>query len=260
MNSAEAWEQDQILRVFVRHHPEAKVLVMGLDGRWLDEAPADGSGDPPRISPHYEFPPWLYDEDELNDYLHLFDGWTVERARRQLSVLLGTGKAKYGRDGYRDFLPDFGAYDAVKVRKKLFADGTGKLEKVDPPVVLDEDAAGALRFPTHALFQRLLDALPEGMEKVFFFPPYHFTKLGPEGGRQDAVREISKRRIAAVIARAPGARLLDFQFRSRLTLDDGNFWDPVHVTDPAAQAECRALRASRDGPPRTRELYVLRVP
>jgi hypothetical protein len=57
----------------------------------------------------------------------------------------------------------------------------------------------------------------------------------------------------------PRARLLDFQIRGPLTLEDANFWDPVHVTEPVAKALCRAFRASRDGPDPS-GLYVLLVP
>lgn len=256
MNSAEAWEQAQILRLFLRHHEAPRVLVMGLDGRWLDEGT-----DPPRTSPHYVFPPWLYDDDPVNDYLHLFDRWTVERARRQLGVVMGWREPKYGRNGYRDFLPDFGAYDAERARTKLYAGVEGPLDPVARPYALTETERQTLRFPTQQLFRELVDEMPDATEKVFFFPPYHHARLGRKGARVDVIREYSKSRIARILEATPGARLLDFQIRGTWTREDRNFWDPVHVTQPVAEAMCRALAASReeaDGADAS-GLYVLRV-
>ncbi len=255
MNSSVAWEQYRILGVFLDHHPAPRVVVMGLDDdRWL----APGTTLPHSV-PEYPFPEWLFDDDPWNDLPHMFDTWTLERARRQLVVLLGMRRPTYGYDGYRSFLPDFGTYDLEKAERLLHATPQRGGEPRDPPIDLSEAERRRLVYPADALLERILARLPTPTELVLFFPPYHHLHLPAEGSHAAAVLEEGKRRVADLARGRPRTRVVDFMISSPITERDQNFWDPVHPTEEVAARVDQSLRASRDAAVGD-DGYVRRVP
>jgi hypothetical protein len=71
------------------------------------------------------------------------------------------------------------------------------------------------------------------------------------GTREAAVDQVCKDRIAA-IAKHHGAALVDFRIRSSVTLEDSNYWDPLHYRIGIARRivdELKNARATgRDAP------------
>lgn len=67
MNSGTPYEQSQIFNLFARHHPRARAIIFAIDNPWC------GSEDGYAKFTFRRFPPWLYDEDRWNDFLHLLD-------------------------------------------------------------------------------------------------------------------------------------------------------------------------------------------
>lgn len=252
MNSATAYEQWRLGMLFARHHPDAKVMLIGADIVWCE------TGKHVQKYTERTFPEWLYDDDPWNDYLHQFSLYAVEQAGIQFGVLTGLRARRYGRDGYTDFLPPDSEYDLARARHHLYPDGVvAPPQPVVPPVQMSEAERRALRFPALPLLGKLLASLPKA-EKLVFFVPYHVTAQPPPGSRDAIVWGECKSRIAALVKATPNARLVDFMIPSPVTREDDNYWDPLHYRVRIATWLGRSLRAAADGPPRVMpEGYVV---
>lgn len=244
MNSATAYEQWRLGLLFARHHPDAKVMLVGLDIVWCEES-------------HYidkyterSFPEWMYDDNPWNDYLEQFTLYAVEQAGIQFSMLTGMRPRRYGRDGYTNFLPEDGEYDLARAQSHLYPSGATALSPVEPPVRMSEEERRALRFPSLEKLRSLLAALP-GALKLLYFVPYHVTAQPRVGSREAIVWEECKSRVADLASAAPPARLVDFMIAGPVTSRDVNYWDPLHYRVGIAAWLARELRAAADGPPRT---------
>jgi hypothetical protein len=252
MNSATAYEQERVGTLFARHHPKAKVALIGLDTVWCQT---------PMIEKYTErsFPEWMYDDDPWNDYLEQFTLYAVEQAGVQFGVLTGLRPRPYGRDGYTNFLPDDAKYDVARARAKLYENGR-TTAAVDPPEWVSDEARRALVFPALPLLRALLESLPATL-KIVFFVPYHVTAQPRPGSRSAVEWAECKTQIAALVARIPQARLVDFMIASPVTREDGNYWDPLHYRVAIASWLARSLRAAAEGPPRhEQEGYDIPLP
>ena len=252
MNSATAYEQWRLGMLFARHHPAAKVVLIGLDIVWCE------TGDSIARYTERSFPEWMYDDNPWNDYLEQFNLYAVEQAGIQFGVLTGLRPRRYGRDGYTDFLPDDAAYDVARARTHLYPDGRAILTPVDPPARMTTEERRALRFPALPELDDLLHALPKA-QKILFLVPYHIAGQVRPGSREAIVWGECKARLAALAAAAPRTRLVDFMIPSPVTRADDNYWDRLHYRVRIADWLARSLRAAADGPPRTEPGgYVIR--
>lgn len=252
MNSATAYEQWRLGMLFARHHPDAKVLLLGIDIVWCE------TGDSIVKYTERSFPEWMYDDNPWNGYLEQFNLYAVEQAGIEFGVLTGLRPRPYGRDGFTDFLPDDATYDVARARAHLYPDGTAAIPPVAPPARMSAEERRALRFPAHALLGKLLRALPDA-KKIVFFVPYHLSAQPRPGSREAIVWGECKMRLAALAAAAPDTRLVDFMIPSEVTRADDNYWDPLHYRMRVSSWLARSLRAAADGPPRVApEGYVVR--
>ena len=225
LNSGTAYEQSQIFELFARHHPDARTAIFGVDIVWCE------TGQDYTDFTFRAFPPWLYDEDATNDFMHLFNFPTLEQAGRQLAFLLGWREMKYGRDGYENFLPPMTDYDLARVRQSIYGDaGRRPRTPVTPPVALGEAQRAALNFPTHVLMRQMLSALPQRTRKVMIFVPYHHFAQPAPGSRGAAVWRECKRRLSDIAGEFENTHVLDFMIASDITLRDENYWDNLHTT------------------------------
>ena len=243
MNSATAYEQQRIFELFVHHHPQPKLVIVGLDIIWCEEG-----RDPPLLT-FRPFPPWLYDTNAWNDALFLFNKTAVEQAGRQAARALGIRKPKYGLDGHTDFLPQPDEYDLAKVRRGLYR---GAEPHRRPPVALQEDkvasAVASMKFPTHRRLDAMMAALPAETLKILYFVPYHHFLQAAPGSLQDHQWTTCKRRIASLSARYENVQVVDFMIASAITLEDSNYWDALHYTTGiAGLLEEKILQAVRSG-------------
>ncbi len=244
MNSATAYEQWRLGKLFARHHPDAKVVLVGVDIVWCE------TGDNVQKYTERPFPEWMYDDNPWNDYLHQFSLYAVEQAGIQFGVLTGLRARRYGRDGYTDFLPDDSRYDLARARRHLYPDGVvAPPQPVDPPVRMSDAERRALNFPALPLLGDLLRSLPSA-EKLVFLVPYHVSAQPAPGSREAIVWNECKARLGALVAATPHARLVDFMIPSPVTREDDNYWDPLHYRVRVATWLARSLRAAEDGPPR----------
>jgi hypothetical protein len=254
MNSATAYEQWRLGMLFVRHHPDMKVMLIGADIVWCE------TGDRLRKYTERSFPEWMYDAGSWHRYLHQFSLYAVEQAGIQFGVLTGLRARRYGRDGYTDFLPDDSRYDLARARRRLYPGGVPvAMTPVVPPVEMSETARNALSFPALPLLRELLETAPAAAEKLVFFVPYHIAEQPRPGSREAIVWNTCKARVAALVAAAPHARLVDFMIPSQVTRADDNYWDPLHYRVAVARWLAVSLAAATSGPPRVApEGYIVR--
>ena len=113
MNAGTPWEQLQLADLFLRRVPQPNALIFGIDATWC-EPDADGR----RLTPR-AFPPWLYDDEPLNDYPALVNLTAVEIAGRVALHRLGLMPERIRADGYEIFVPDDALYDLARARTHL---------------------------------------------------------------------------------------------------------------------------------------------
>jgi hypothetical protein len=241
MNSATAYEQWRLGTLFARHHPRAKVALIGLDIVWCRAA------DTLEKYTERAFPEWMYDDDPWNDYLEHFNLYALEQAGIELAVLLGLEPRRYGRDGYTPFLPDERDYDLVRARTHLYPGGVPLPLPVDPPIALSAAERDALNFPALPMLRELLAVLPPAAHKLLYFAPYHVSAQPPPGSRGAALWAACKDRVAALAANVANARVVDFMIASPITTNDENYWDRLHYRVGIARWLAASLRAAADG-------------
>ena len=250
MNSGTAYEQSRILDLFQRHHEMIRTVIIGIDVVWCE------TGDAYQKYTHREFPEWLYDDDPWNDYLHVFNGVTLEESIRQLQFVLGRREPKFGFDGYKTFMPDPAEYDLEKARRNLYGEN-GVRPKFTPgkPYIASREERASWNFPTHEVLASALRSLPAETLKLVFFVPYHHF-LQPAPGTKEAARwQECKRRITNLTSLVPNSHVLDFMIESEITRFDENYWDSLHYTveiaDRIVALLAEGVRTHRDKP----ELY-----
>jgi hypothetical protein len=239
MNSAEPYEQFRLLQVFARHHPEARMVMIGLDMPWCL------TGDSYEKLTERVFPEWLYDPDaRWRGYREMLSAYALTQAVQEFRILIGRKKERYGADGYTDFLPDDRLYDPARAAEKL--PGPAKAAAADP----DYDPA-RLHFPNQQFLSGALAAVPAATRKLLFFPPYYVWAQPAPGSAAFAELQECKRRVAAIADAAPGTTVVDFMIPSEITNDPTHYWDPLHYRVGIADRLARDLADAAAGlPPR----------
>ncbi len=245
MDSGLPYEQVQILKLFARHHPEMKYVIMGVDWPLWCEVP-------PKVTER-GFPEWMYDENAWNDLLYLFNFTVLEMSLRQSGYLVGVVTPVYDADGYRNFLPPAGAYDLDKVQRILYrGEKPHVAPPLDPAYEADTETRAKWRYPTLEMLRDVLALLPETTRRILVVPPSHHARLPQPGSEEYARVEECKLRIASLASEFPNTVLLDFAKRSEITLADENFWDRMHYTvevaDVLGAAIARGYRTRKSEP------------
>ncbi|MGE0226729.1 MAG: hypothetical protein AB7F35_09765 [Acetobacteraceae bacterium] len=235
MNDATVWEQARLMQVFLRAHPDPKLVMWGLDVRWCV------TGDTYQRLTGRTFPDWLYQDNPWAGYGEMLNLYAVQSAGQLFGILAGIKPAVYGRDGYTRFVPPDSAYDRAKVAANLRAAG------VSVPPGIRTGPPAAWRYPALELLRDHLAMLPAQTRKLVFFVPYHRVMLPPPGTEAAAVWDECKRRVAAMARTMPNLHVADFLIPSPITTEDDNYWDPQHYTVAAADRLARGLAAALRG-------------
>jgi hypothetical protein len=238
MPAASPFEQMMLLRLFRRHRPSIRTLLIGVDGVWCDP---NGSPQHLGLMVNQQFPGWLYDENPWND-LPPLDPNTVGKARMQVRALLGV-RVKYKRrpDGYWDFTDALHKdNDPVAVKRRLY-------DEPERQILSPKKDDGAPAYPNLNELENFLSELGPETEKILFFPPYHYFQLSETNTEQVTAWRSCKVRTAAIAASVPNTMVVDFMIRSRITENDGNYIDGHHYRKPVASAMVRMLAAARQG-------------
>lgn len=243
LNSGTPWEQIQLTELFLRHVPQPKTLIFGLDVTWCDE-----EADRKRLT-FRTFPPWLYDENPFNDLPELLNLTSLEIAGRLALNYLGLWPERIRSDGYEIFVPDEAQYDPARARFHI-----RRAAAVNPP----QRTSGStkldgrhLRFPALEWLDALLARVPATTAVTLTMMPVHVALQPRPGTRAEAIDTECKARIAAIGERY-NAAVVDFRIRSAVTTNDANYWDPHHyrigIAEQIAAALGEARAAGRDAP------------
>ncbi len=252
MNSATAYEQARILEVFARRRPAPKYAIVGLDDVWCT------TGETRDKYTFRRFPEWMYDANPWNDIPNLLEFKTFEVAGRQAGYLLGLRKARYGYDGYANFLPPPREYDLEKARKNIYG-AAGPRRRgapaVPPPGI--ESKRASWSYPGHALLEGVLRTLPGATRKILVFVPYHQFRLPVPNTVAAAQWAECKARITAMARRHSNTVVLDFMIASPITARDENYWDPLHTTNAIADRVVGLIAKGVKGDPSPDGEYVI---
>ncbi|WP_210483620.1 hypothetical protein [Microvirga antarctica] len=217
MNAATPWEQLQLASLYLRRQPEPRTLMFGLDETWCA-----ADADEKRLT-FRAFPPWLYDDDPLNDYPALLNLTTLEIAGRVALNRLGMLPARLPQNGYEIFLPDDAAYDLERARMHIQRSGSGMGEIAAAAAV----GAQPFKLPAVDWLDELLARVKPSTRVAIAFMPAHAVMLPPPSS-VDFQREAACKARVADLGRRHGALVLDFRLRSNVTTDDSNYWDALH--------------------------------
>lgn len=226
MNSATAFEQSEMLQVFLRAHPAPVAVLIGIDAAWCEPAPQRFTSRP--------FPEWMYRRTLWPGYSHMLTPYAVQEAANQFAVMLHLKRRRYGMDGYTRFVPPDSAY-TVAGRDAAFA--RWPLPDPAPPA-----PGPAPEFPAMALLRADLVAIPGGTRVVLFFAPYQLEQQGVPGSATRLRWEACKRAVVQAAA-ATGTEVQDYLVPSDITRTRDNYWDPLHYRETVAARLARALAA-----------------
>lgn len=236
MNSATAYEQSRMLGLFVRHHPDAAYVVVGVDETWCNR-----STEVARYT-FRDFPEWMYDDSRWNDLLYLFNDKALENAVRMAELLAGAREPKYRPDGFRDFAAEFERRGLAPVGERLYAGGR---HDVTERRVTPTRARTEWRFTLIEELRAMLAAAPAGARTLVLFPPLHANHVA---GRVELFAEC-KGRVVALADAIDNVEVLDLLHISALTREDARYFDPVHFDrEVAARVEDDIARALADAP------------
>ncbi len=147
-------------------------------------------------------------------------------------------------DGYEMFVPPDAQYDLARARSHTALHGVPPSSSGKGPLS-DADRA-ALRMPALDWLEDILTAVPE-TRKILIFPPVHVSVQPPAGSPAADEEAECKRRIAEIASRT-GSTLIDFRLRSAVTMEDANYWDPLHYRVGIADRLAMTLRDAARGP------------
>ena len=242
MNSATAYEQMRIHELFLRHHPDPRAVIIGIDDSWCRRENAV------ERYTFREFPEWMYDENPWNDLLYMFNDKALENTVRLLELLAGKRSPKYETNGYRDFTRDFGAYDPRAVAARLYPQGRPATRRI--PDIPAQALHPQWKFATHALLRTMLERTPADTGTVLVFAPMHGDYLA----RSERLYRECKARILA-IANDRRVTVFDYMRDSVITREDNNYWDPLHYRADVARIIEHDIGAALNGHPEPQSWY-----
>lgn len=220
MNSATAYEQMQVLKLFLRHHPNPKHIVIGIDDAWCN---------PTKEIQKFTFrpfPPWMYDDNPWNDLLYLFNDKAFENAVRLVEYWSGKRQAKYDRTGYRDFTEGFGPYIPELVAGRLYPKGK-RIDAIQKDALQPaSNESERILFASHDLLRNVISRSMSGVNLTILFMPLHAEYLY----RGSTNYKACKRSIIESVSGANRAKVVDWMRIDTTTLTDRNYWDSLHFT------------------------------
>ncbi|WP_338029620.1 hypothetical protein [Gluconacetobacter tumulisoli] len=231
MNSATPWEQDRLLRLFLRHHTAPHVVLIDIDAAWCFASPATISG------PNRPMPDWMYQGSPWRGYAEMMNLYAVQEAANQFMWLIGHKRQRYGSDGYTSFVPPDDRYDPRRV-DELFRGWDIDRRMATGP------AAAPLSMP---MLRRLVDAIPAGTTKILWFPPAARDMQGAPGSVVAATRAACRQAVAAIGRDSARTLVIDFDIPGPLTASRDNFWDPIHYRMAVARTIMDDLAAAGTG-------------
>jgi hypothetical protein len=246
LDAGTAWEQGQLIDLFLRSNKAPRTLVIAIDHVWCTP-----DANTARTTALRGFPEWMYDDSGWNDLGYLYNTRAIEIAGRRFAAAALGKPARIGRDGYEVFTPPEATYDAAKAQTKLYGSGPRTVPQPKQPADTPSSAERATwKFPALRWLDRHLT--PGRWQKiVLVWPPVHAIAQ-PGLGTTAGVREADCKAKVAGIAVKHGAAVIDFRVPSSITKTDANYWDPLHyrvgIADRVARGISRALKTGKHDP------------
>lgn len=213
MNASTPWEQEKMLALFVKHHPNPKVVILNMDAMWCF------------IDPHYSnrpFPEWMYEGSPWKGYLKMANQYALQEAFNQFAWLVGLKKQRYGSDGFTPLLPDNFVYMPEKVDKAFKEWVQADNSPVNGRVV---------KQPALKRLQHMVDILPTHTIKIIFIPPFSAELYGKKGGWSNVSWSACKANFALIAKQTPNTIAIDFAIPNKITQQRSNFVDPIHYRE-----------------------------
>ncbi|KMO43630.1 hypothetical protein VQ03_07560 [Methylobacterium tarhaniae] len=226
-------EQLRVAEYFLRHHPAARALVLGVDSTWC-------SGDP-ALPPLRPFPDWLLAADWPGYLRGLLRLDAAAEALRRIGWALRSAPRRAAPDGYWDYEPEY--------RRLGDPDAPERVAALARPVPdVPDPGEGGPDFPAAGRLRALADRLAPGTALVMVFPPvYAAAQPRPGTPRADAARAC---RAALTEAVTPRGRVVDWSGDRPEAHDPALFFDASHYRQPLAQrleSDIAAALGTREG-------------
>lgn len=229
-----AYEQMQLLDVFLRAHPKPRALMVGLDRLWCER------GDDLEHFGYGPLPDWLYRDDALGALANLFNMHAIETAWRSAASILSGPARPFGANGYQLLDVDFHKFDPV-LAKALIAENLA--EPWLPPANPDP---ATWHYVALDWLRARVDTLPPSTRLLLVFVPRHHLYPAPDTVGA-AMMQGCKDRVVALAKTRPNTAVYDLSLPGPLTSDESRWWDAVHMRpEPMAQLS-RDLAAAMTG-------------
>jgi hypothetical protein len=223
-------EQLTLIQWFMRHHPDARALVIGADKNWC-------TADPTMRSEH-PFPYWLYSPNFLEYARGLLRSDVLQEIPRRLGYLFAKRPARARPDGYWDYELNYAAL-------RLDRDPAWTRLDLASPTNVRENTTG--HFPAAERLRKLASALSPRVKLAVVFPPIYARLLPKSGTIAEAAEAACKGALAGAVAGQPNAVVIDWRRDRPLLNDPGQFFDGTHYRRPVAEALEQELGASLTG-------------
>ncbi|WP_164712373.1 hypothetical protein [Methylobacterium currus] len=224
-------EQLLVADYFLRHHPQARALVIGADAFWC-------TGDP-ALPMQRPFPAWLLAEDWAGYLRGLLRVRVVGEIVNRIGWAMRSAPRRAAPDGYWDYEPDYLNLGDPDMPERVAS--RARLAPADP-----DPGEGGPDFPAATALRALAERLRPDTALVLVFPPV-FAATQPRPGTPRAAAQAACR-AALAGAVAPRGRVVDWSGDRPELHDPTLFFDASHYRQPLARRlEADIVAALRDG-------------
>ncbi|BAU91988.1 hypothetical protein MPPM_3383 [Methylorubrum populi] len=239
MNAATPYEQSALARLYLSQdlrHTRPTTLLFGIDPTWCEPDAAE------RRLTFRAFPAWLYRPITAWDALRQVNWQSLGTASEGALYRLGFARARLAANGYAVFTPPESLYDAARAQAHIRHSQAIQTAAESEPGYRPTPADAPM--PALGWLDALLAQAPAETRKLVVFPPVHVSQQGAPGSPAAAREAACKARVARIGA-ARAATVVDFRIPSPITLQDTNYWDPLHYRLPVAARIVAGLKTAQ---------------
>ncbi len=214
MNNAQPHEQYRLLREFLRHHPDPKVMMVDIDRSWCLYGPKQVPLNPE------PWPDWMYRGTPWMGYLQMANLYALQEAANQFMLQIGLRHDHYGADGYTSFVGADSTYTRARADRLFVHWGPDHMR---PP------SGGVAAAPVmQAYLPLVLHAVPDTTLRIVWFPPVQAIRHNPQGSMYDSMFAACHRYVASLAGHMPNTLVIDFDIPGPIVDNRDMFWDPIH--------------------------------
>ncbi|WP_205825097.1 hypothetical protein, partial [Methylobacterium terricola] len=178
-------EQLLVADYFLRHHPQARALVIGADAFWC-------TGDP-ALPPQRPFPSWLLAADWPSYLRGLLRITVAQEVVNRIGWALRSAPRRAAPDGYWDYEPDYLRLGDPDMPARVASRAKAAPDGPDP-------GEGGPGFPASTRLRALAERLPPETALVLVFPPIAPATRPRPGTPRAAAAASCRAALAAAVA------------------------------------------------------------